>query len=136
MATSLLSLAQGAIATALTVPRTAKPWRDCGIHSPPFARRPLAIASIFRYHSFVNSKQRKTLSLIFAKPTATAISWRDIESLFDALGATMNQGRGSRIRVELNGHEAIFHTPHPRPVAEQGRIRAVREFLEKAGIQP
>jgi len=84
----------------------------------------------------VNTKQRKTLALIFAKPTSAAVPWRDIESLFVALGATVSQGRGSRVRVELNGHDAIFHTPHPRPVAEQGRIRDVREFLEKAGIQP
>lgn len=51
-------------------------------------------------------------------------------------GASVAQGRGSRVRVSLNGHDAVFHAPHPERVAAQGRIRAAREFLEKAGIQP
>jgi hypothetical protein len=84
----------------------------------------------------MNSKQRGTLQLIFTKPVPATIAWSSIESLFHALGGTVSQGRGSRIRVELNGHDATFHTPHPRPVADQGRVRAVREFLEKAGVTP
>jgi len=84
----------------------------------------------------VNTKQRRTLESIFAKPTPSSLPWNDIESLFRALGATITQGRGSRIRIELNGHDAIFHTPHPRRVADQGRVRSVREFLQKAGVSP
>ena len=84
----------------------------------------------------MNAKQRRTLQLIFTKPVPSSVPWGDIMALFRALDATITQGRGSRIRVELNGHDATFHTPHPRPVADQGRVRAVREFLEKAEMAP
>jgi len=84
----------------------------------------------------VNTKQRKTLQLMFAKPVPSSVPWGDILSLFRALDATIGEGKGSRVRIELNGHDATFHTPHPRPVADQGRVRAVREFLEKAGVTP
>ncbi len=84
----------------------------------------------------MNAKQRRTLIAIFAKPVPASLPWNDIVSLFRSLGGTIGEGRGSRIHVELNGHEATFHAPHPKRVANQGRIRAAREFLEKAGIQP
>ncbi len=84
----------------------------------------------------MNSKQRRTLQSIFTKPTPASLPWDDIESLFTGLHATMSQGKGSRVRVELNGHDAVFHVPHPKREAEQGRIRAVRDFLEKAGVKP
>jgi hypothetical protein len=84
----------------------------------------------------MNTEQRRTLHLLFTKPVPSSVPWNDIISLFRALDATIGEGRGSRVRVELNGHDATFHTPHPRPVADQGRVRAVREFLEKAGVKP
>jgi len=88
------------------------------------------------YHILMNTKQRRTLTLIFTKPVPASVPWNDIESLWRALGATISEGRGSRVRVELNGLDAVFHAPHPERNAEQGRIRAVREFLEKAGVTP
>jgi len=84
----------------------------------------------------MNTKQRRTLEAIFTKPVPASLPWEDIVTLFRALGATIAQGRGSRVRIELNGHDATFHTPHPSRVADQGRVRSVREFLEKAGVKP
>lgn len=46
------------------------------------------------------------------------------------------EGRGSRVRVELNGVVAVFHRPHPEKEASKGRVKAAREFLEKAGVEP
>jgi hypothetical protein len=46
------------------------------------------------------------------------------------------QGRGSRVRVALNGVKAVFHEPHPEKETDKGAVKAVREFLEKADIQP
>lgn len=92
--------------------------------------------TIKRYYGGVNTKQRRTLESIYSNPVPASLPWSDIESLFRALGATITQGRGSRIRVELNDHDAIFHTPHPQRVADQGRVRSVREFLQKAGVSP
>ena len=61
----------------------------------------------------VNSKQRKTLDKVFETPTRSDIPWSDIESLLGAMGATVTQGNGSRVRVALNGVSAVFHEPHP-----------------------
>ncbi|MGO9741695.1 MAG: type II toxin-antitoxin system HicA family toxin [Roseiarcus sp.] len=60
--------------------------------------------------------------------------WSDIESLFTALGAERSEGRGSRVRFLLNGAEAVFHRPHPRPQTDKGALVSVRRFLETAGV--
>ncbi len=58
-------------------------------------------------------KQRKVLEAIFADPVRANINWRDVESLLVALGAELSEGRGSRLRVALNGVREVFHRPHP-----------------------
>jgi hypothetical protein len=84
----------------------------------------------------MNTKQRRTLAAIFRQPVPATLPWDDLIALFRALGATVSEGRGSRVRVELNEHESTFLAPHPQRVANQGRLRAAREFLEKAGVKP
>lgn len=82
----------------------------------------------------MNSKQQKTLNSVFTDPVLSNILWSDIESLFQALGATFKEGRGSRIRVYLNGVVGSFHKPHPEKEINKGAVKKVREFLETAGI--
>jgi hypothetical protein len=84
----------------------------------------------------LNSKQRQTLIAIFTIPIRSDIQWKDIEKLFEALGANISQGKGSRVRVALNGVKAVFHEPHPEKETDKGAVKAVREFLENAGINP
>ena len=84
----------------------------------------------------MNNKQRQTLRAIFTFPVHSDINWTDIESLFKALGATVSQGRGSRVRVSLNGVKAVFHEPHPEKEINKGAVKAVKEFLENAEIKP
>ena len=85
----------------------------------------------------MNSKQKRTLAAIFERPERTNIRWADIVSLLRALGAEVEAGRaGSRVWVELNGQEAVFHAPHPRPCAHRALVRSLRHFLEKAGVKP
>jgi hypothetical protein len=78
----------------------------------------------------------KTLQAIFERPTRSDIRWRAIESLFQQHGGTVTQGRGSRVRVALNGVKAVFHRPHPRKEASKGCVESVRTFLENAGVEP
>jgi len=52
-----------------------------------------------------------------------------------ALGATISEGNGSRVRVMLNGAMAVFHRPHPEGNTDKGAIKSVRKFLENAGVQ-
>ena len=83
----------------------------------------------------MNSKQRRTLARLFADPIEGNIKWREIESLFLALGAVLSEGKGARVRVMLNGVPAVFHRPHPRPNVGKGVVKAVRIFLVDAGIE-
>ena len=83
----------------------------------------------------MNKKQRQTLQNIFTSPIRADIKWTDIENLFKALGASITQGRSSRVRVLLNGVKAVFHEPHPEKETNKGAVKAVKEFLEKAGIK-
>jgi hypothetical protein len=60
----------------------------------------------------VNRKQQKTLEAIFEEPVRANIVWKDIEALFQVLGAEVSEGSGSRVRVALHGVRAVFHRPH------------------------
>jgi len=84
----------------------------------------------------VDSKHRRTLEAIFERPDRANVLWRDIESLFAALGGEVSEGSGSRVRVALNGVRAVFHRPHPHKEANKATVKSVRRFLEQAGIQP
>jgi len=84
----------------------------------------------------VDRKHRKTLEAIFEKPERANIAWRDIESLFIALGAEISEGSGSRVRVALKDVRAVFHRPHPRKETNKGAVKSVRRFLEAAGVKP
>jgi hypothetical protein len=57
----------------------------------------------------MKKKHRKTLEAIFKRPTLAGISWKDLEAMLIALGASISEGRGSRVRIELNGEDAVFH---------------------------
>lgn len=84
----------------------------------------------------MNSKHRKTLLLIYSDPVKGSLEWRKIEALFLALGAEKDEGKGSGVTFFLNDKRADFHRPHPNKDALRYRIKAAREFLEKAGIKP
>ncbi len=73
---------------------------------------------------------------IFAQPTRANLAWKEIESLLAALGAEMEEGNGSRVRIALNGIRTVFHRPHPRREAGKGTVESVRDFLIEANISP
>ncbi len=56
--------------------------------------------------------------------------------MLKAAGAKMSEGRGSRVRVSLEGVDAVFHRPHPRKEINKGAVRSVRRFLMEAGVKP
>lgn len=82
----------------------------------------------------MNTKQRKTLELIFKNPVQSDIRWSDIETLFEGFGGEISEGAGSRVRVALGGVKAVFHRPHPKRVTDKGAVLSVRKFLISAGI--
>ena len=82
----------------------------------------------------MNSKHRKTLVLVFTKPTPATLEWARIEALFIAAGAQTVEGDGSRVRFILNNVVGTFHRPHPAKEAKPYQVKDARLFLEQAGI--
>jgi hypothetical protein len=83
----------------------------------------------------MNNRQRRTLQAIFERPERADIRWADIESMLKSHGAKITEGRGSRVRIALNGSLAVFHRPHPRKVTRKGALKSMRRFLNQAGIK-
>jgi hypothetical protein len=84
----------------------------------------------------LSTKHQKTLHSIFDNPIISDVEWKKIESLFIGLGAELCEGRGSRVRVALNGVRAVFHRPHPKKETDKGALQSVRSFLRQAGAAP
>jgi hypothetical protein len=84
----------------------------------------------------MNAKHRKTLNAIFAKPTPASVVFADIEALVKALGGTVNEREGSRVKIELAGAHWRCHRPHPGKEAKRYQVEEAREFLEQAGVKP
>ena len=83
----------------------------------------------------LNAKYEKTLDHVFEHPAPANIKWRDIETMLVSLGAVIEEGSGSRIRVRLNGVMTSFHRPHPQPDAKKGLVKSVKKFLIEADIR-
>jgi hypothetical protein len=82
----------------------------------------------------MNSKNRKTLEVVFGNPINGNIEWRKIESLFLSLGAVRTERAGSAVSFVLNDIRADFHRPHPDKEALRYRVKDARKFLEQAGV--
>ena len=82
----------------------------------------------------INKKHRKTLQAIFHEPILSDLKWSDIEAMLKALNAEISEGRGSRVRIALNGVKAVFHRPHPQKETDKGALKSMRRFLKEAGI--
>ena len=83
----------------------------------------------------MNSKQKKTLADIFHNPIKSSVLWSDVESLFKACGAYIEEGSGSRVCIMLNNVIAVFHRPHPQKETDKGVLKSVRNFLKNAGVK-
>jgi hypothetical protein len=84
----------------------------------------------------MNARHQKTLEAVFHDPVRSNVPWADVEALLGAAGAEISEGRGSRLRVSLNGVDAVFHRPHPQKETDKGALKSVRRFLKEAGITP
>lgn len=84
----------------------------------------------------MNAKHQKTLALIFENPVRSDVNWADIVALLQHIGAEISDGKGSRVRIALNGIRAVFHRPHPRRETDKGALKSMRRFLAEAGVKP
>ena len=84
----------------------------------------------------MNSKQRKTLRAIFAKPAPRSIVFKDIEALLLAVGCTLTEGSGSRVRFDKDEFALLCHRPHPGKEAKRYQVEDFRQFLLNIGVTP
>ena len=83
----------------------------------------------------MNKKQRKTYDAIFAIPVRRNIVWDDVVSLVYALGGTVIQGDGSRVRFSMNDISLNIHSPHPQKELKRYQVKAIRAFLIEANVE-
>ena len=84
----------------------------------------------------MTAKHQKTLVLIFENPIRSDVNWADIIALLQHIGAEISEGKGSRIRIALNGIRAVFHRPHPGKETDKGALKSMRRFLVQTGVKP
>jgi len=84
----------------------------------------------------MNAKQKKTLVMIFEKPTRSDISWQVTVSLLLRIGAVMKEGKGSRVRFKRPDCSLHVHAPHPEKAISKGTVEAIRGFLTDIGVAP
>ena len=81
-------------------------------------------------------KHQRTLEAICVHPVSANSQWRDIEALFQELGAEISEREGSRIAVVLFNEVRIFHRPHPSPNTDKGAVASIRKWFEQHGVTP
>ena len=84
----------------------------------------------------MNTRHRKTLLAIFARPTSPSVVFANIEALVVALGGSVAEREGSRVRITLQGEQWRCHRPHPGKEAKRYQVEEARELLERVGIKP
>jgi len=82
----------------------------------------------------VNHKHCKILHSLFAHPISGNISLKQVESVFQELGAEIEERQHSKIAVKLNGHTvAVHHAKHNLPKQE---VQQIKKFIVDCGIDP
>lgn len=84
----------------------------------------------------MSNKHRNVLNTIFHDPVSGNIHWREVESLLNHLGATVEPSHGARFRVVINRHEFFIHHPHHGSEIGKAEIKYLRECLAGAGVTP
>jgi hypothetical protein len=79
---------------------------------------------------------QRTLETIFRRPTSGTVVFADIDALFVALGAEVQEREGSRVRITLKGEQWRCHRPHPQKEAKKYQVEEARELLLRIGIEP
>lgn len=84
----------------------------------------------------MSNKHLNVLTAIFRDPVSANIGWREVESLLNHLGASVESGHGARFRVVLNHREFFIHHPHHGSDLGKSEVKLLREGLASAGVTP
>lgn len=80
----------------------------------------------------MNHHQRKILHAIFAHPVNANLEMKDIQAVFNGLGADTETRTKNRLGVKLNGREATLHLANH--TLTRAEVTEVRKFLEACGV--
>lgn len=84
----------------------------------------------------MSHKHAQLIRTLFHDPISANIQWRDVESLLNHLGASIEPAHGARFHVRLNRAEAYLHHPHHSNSMDRTAVKYLREFLAHAGVTP
>jgi HicA toxin of bacterial toxin-antitoxin, len=84
----------------------------------------------------MNARHAKTLGTIFRQPTPANVEWSAIEALLLAVGCSLIEGSGSRVRFVKDDMIETFHRPHPAKETKRYQVRAARDYLIRLGVKP
>jgi len=84
----------------------------------------------------MSHKHAHLLDTIFRDPINANIHFREVESLFNHLGARCEPHAGARVHVWLNGQEGLLHRPHHGNTLGRKDVKHLREFLARARCTP
>lgn len=96
----------------------------------------LCVLSLFASILNMNARHRKTLHAVFARSTSPSVVFADIEALVKALGGTVTEREGSRVKIELLNEVWHCHRPHLGKEAKRYQVEEARELFERVGVQP
>ena len=82
----------------------------------------------------LNHHHRVTLEKIFSHPLSGNVEWRQVLSLLEAVGTTIQEPNG-KVKVELGGETEVLQPPDDKDVGRQ-TILDLRRLLTSAGIEP
>lgn len=82
----------------------------------------------------MSHKHANLLRTIFQDSLSANIHWREVESLLNHLGASVEPSHGARFKVTLNGVADFLHHPHHSSVCTKDHIKHLRDFLSRAGV--
>ena len=84
----------------------------------------------------MNRKDRLILDRVYQDPTESGLQWPEIERLFQALGARVRTGTGTRACIALNDRVLVIDRPQLMPELRRYQVEAIREFLSGPGPPP
>ena len=84
----------------------------------------------------MNSRHVRTLKAVFDDPVSGTITWTAVEGLLIAVGCSVVEERGSRVRFVRGDMVESFHRPHPAKEAKRYQVAAARAYLIRLGVKP
>lgn len=76
----------------------------------------------------LSGSQLRTYHSIFSHPIARNLEWRDVHSMFNALGEVVEEHNGNA-RITLHGHVLVLPQLSPNSMTDPSALMKIRHFL-------